>query len=312
MARKPRIHRPGSFYHVMLRGNNKQPIFFSNVDRCRFSLLIQQGIERFGYRIHGYCFMHNHIHLVLQSGESSLSAAMHHLTFRYAKHVNRRERRIGHLFQGRFKAILVDDSTYLLALIRYVHLNPVRAGLVKDAQAYFWSSHNTYLGQNELTWLSQDWILAKFDTHLSIARKAYDKFIKEGLNDTSDSKIFSGGTHEGRLLGTDDFVDQVLKENQETNSLDFTLIKLIDTVCENLKISTPEIRSTSRDSRVTLARGIMAYFVKRAPHLSLKELGDFVYRDSSSLGRLAQGIEKKLLDNAKLVEIINSIKAQLN
>ena len=125
--RKPRIHRPTFFYHVILRGNNGQQIFFSDIDRCRLCFIIQQGVERFDHRIHGFCFMSNHIHLIIQTGNVQLSKIMHHLGSRYARYINRTHKRIGHLFQGRFKAILVDEDNYLSELVRYVHLNPVRA-----------------------------------------------------------------------------------------------------------------------------------------------------------------------------------------
>ena len=111
MSRKPRIHRPGAFYHVMLRGNNGQDIFFSDGDRSRFCLLLQQGIERFKYRIHGFCLMRNHVHLVIQAGALPLSPIMQHLASCYARYINHSQQRIGHLFQGRFRAILVDAES---------------------------------------------------------------------------------------------------------------------------------------------------------------------------------------------------------
>jgi putative transposase len=144
--RKPRIHQRGSFYHVILRGNNGQDVFFSDKDRCRLCLIIQQGIERFGHRIHGFCFMNNHIHLIIQTEIISLSIIMHHLGSSYARYINHTYKRIGHLFQGRYKAILVAANNYLSELIRYVHLNPVRAGIVSLPENYSWSGHLTYLG----------------------------------------------------------------------------------------------------------------------------------------------------------------------
>ena len=138
MPRKPRIHFPGALYHVILRGNAGEPVFFDDADRYRFYLLLQEGIERFGYRVHAFCCMTNHIHMALQVGSVSLSRIMQNLALRYTSGINRKYRRTGHLFQGRYKAILLDADSYLLELVRYIHLNPVRARLVKHPDNYSW------------------------------------------------------------------------------------------------------------------------------------------------------------------------------
>ena len=113
MALRRRYHYPGATYHVMLRGNDGQPIFFSDDDRCRLCLLIQEGCERYGHRILSYCFMTNHIHLAIQVDQVNLSRFMQNISFRYTRYVNWKMKRIGHLFQGRFKSVLVDSGYYL-------------------------------------------------------------------------------------------------------------------------------------------------------------------------------------------------------
>ena len=159
MARKPRLHVPGGLYHAILRGNARQQIFHGTGDRLRFYGLLADGVARFGYRVHAFCLMTNHVHLALQAGETPLSAGMQNLGLRYTQHLNARLRRVGHVFQGRFKAFLVDQDAYGLALVRYLHLNPVRARLVRAPAAYRWSSHRAYLGREGLAWLSTDWVL---------------------------------------------------------------------------------------------------------------------------------------------------------
>ena len=124
MARRPRFHLPFGIYHVMLRGNDGLPIFFSDADRCRMSLLLQEGVEQFSHYIHAFCFMSNHIHLAIQVRETSISRIMQNLAFRYARYINKKYDRVGHLFQGRFKSIIVDGNRYLKELVRYIHLNP--------------------------------------------------------------------------------------------------------------------------------------------------------------------------------------------
>jgi REP element-mobilizing transposase RayT len=125
MARKPRVYYPAALYHVILRGNGGQEIFFGKEDRFRFYLLLQEGIERYGHQVHAFCLMTNHVHLAIQVGEVGLPRIIQNLAFRYTRWVNWRQNRTGHLFQGRYKAVLVDADSYLLELSRYIHLNPV-------------------------------------------------------------------------------------------------------------------------------------------------------------------------------------------
>ena len=117
MARKPRIHFTGAFYHVMLRGNSGQDIFFSSEDRVRFCFLVQEGVGMYGHRIHAFCLMDNHIHLLIQVGEIPLAKIIHNLSFRYTRYINVSQKRTGHLFQGRYKAILINADNYLLQLV---------------------------------------------------------------------------------------------------------------------------------------------------------------------------------------------------
>ncbi len=141
MARKPRVHVPGGIYHVMLRGNGGQDIFFIPEDRDELYRLVAEGTARFEYRVHAYCLMTNHLHLAIEVGRVPLSRGMQNLAFRYTRWIHRREKRTGHLFQVRDRALLIDREAYLLELVRYIHLNPVRAGLVSDPLDYPWSSH---------------------------------------------------------------------------------------------------------------------------------------------------------------------------
>jgi len=143
MARKPRVHVAGGYYHVMMRGNVGSDLFFSNADYCRFLLLLQEGIERYGHRVHAFCLMTNHVHLLIQVGDTPLSRIIQNLGFRYTRYINSKRKEVGHLFQGRYKAILVDEDSYLLELARYIHLNPVRAGLSIRGQVYYRCKTNT-------------------------------------------------------------------------------------------------------------------------------------------------------------------------
>ena len=180
MARKPRVHYPAALYHVILRGNGGQEIFFGQEDRFRFYLLLQEGIERYGHQVHAFCLMTNHVHLAIQVGEVGLPRIIQNLAFRYTRWVNWRRNRTGHLFQGRYKAVLIDADSYLLELSRYIHLNPVRSGMVRRPEDYPWSGHRAYLGLETIPWLTTDWVLSMFSNRRDRARRVYRRFVEEG------------------------------------------------------------------------------------------------------------------------------------
>jgi len=127
-------------------------------DRFRFYLLVQEGIERYGHKVHAFCLMTTHVHLAIQVGEIGLPRIIQNLAFRYTRWGNWRQSRTGHLFQGRYKAVLVDADTYLLELTRYIHLNPVRSGIVRIPEDYPWSGHRAYLGLETIPWLTTEWV----------------------------------------------------------------------------------------------------------------------------------------------------------
>lgn len=166
---------------MMLRGNDGQPIFFSESDRCRICLLLQEGVEKFGHRILSFCFMTNHIHLVIQVAEVGLSSIIQNLAFRYTRYVNWNLKKIGHLFQGRFKSVLVDSDRYLKDLVRYIHLNPVKAAMTARPEDYRWSSHRAYLRTDTYTWLTTDYTLRKFGDETGVAIKQFQEYVLAGI-----------------------------------------------------------------------------------------------------------------------------------
>lgn len=157
MPRQPRLHVPGAIYHVMLRGNNRQDLFFRAADHTHLNRLVNRASSRLNANIHAFCWMSNHVHLAVQVSDEPLGRLIQWIASRYAYYINRRLGRTGHVFERRYRAILVDDDSYLLHLVRYIHLNPVKAGIVKEPEAYQWSSHRYYLGRGTLEWLVTDW-----------------------------------------------------------------------------------------------------------------------------------------------------------
>lgn len=292
MPRPPRIHIPNAYYHVMLRGNAGQPIFFSDLDRCRLCFLIQEGIERFDHRIHAFCFMGNHIHLVIQTGKVGLSRIVQNFAFRYAAYLNKMKKRVGHIFQDRFKSILVDSDRYLRELVRYIHLNPVRAGLVKCPENYFWSGHRTYMGSDRISWLTTGRVLCDFGDSSQSHRKAYSDFIEEGIGLEEKSDFETGNEH--GILGDGEFVEELIVPNiLRTDEMEPSLDKLVSLICCRYEISLEVLIRGSSTARVSKIRTMMVLIALRELHVPLHAVGDFFKKDPSGLRKLALRFEKK-------------------
>ena len=289
MARKPRLHYVGALYHVMVRGNDGQKIFARDEDRYRFYLFLQEGVEKFGHRIHAFCLMGNHVHLAIQVGDKPLSRIMQNLCFRYTQWINSRQKKVGHLFQGRYKAIVVDADSYLAELVRYIHLNPVRAGIVQVPDDYQWSGHRAYLGCEMLPWLTSEWVLSQFSQELNTARAKYAEFINEGKQD-GHRKEFHKGTIEIRILGDDTFIDKVLKDVEQREKEPATIDAIIKEVGRLYGLTEKEIVSGGKQRYPSEARGLISYIVRETKGLSLAELGKRLKRDATSMSHAAENV----------------------
>jgi len=186
MARPLRIEFPGAHYHVTARGDRREPIYEGDEDREAFLDIVRDVIEGFEWRCHAYCLMTDHYHLFIETVHANLSKGMRQLNGVFTQWSNRHHRRSGHVFQGRYKSILVDSDAYLQALSRYIVLNPVRAGLVADPADWLWSSYRATAGlQHRPAWLTTDTILGSFGRKKGEARAAYRQFVSEGIGGES-------------------------------------------------------------------------------------------------------------------------------
>jgi putative transposase len=293
MARKPRIHHPGGFYHIILRGNGGQDIFLADTDRYRLLLLLQEGTCRFGYRVHAFCLMTNHLHLVLQAGNIPLSRGLQNLSFRYTRWVNRREKRTGHLFQGRYKAVLIDGDSYLLELVRYIHLNPLRAGMVQNPEEYPWTSHPVYLGRDDLAWLTTEDLLGQFGRQAGKARREYARFIQDGFDEAYRKEFHCGGS-DPRILGSDDFVTAVLAAKVGV-ARDVTLDHVVAAVFHVYDLDRTALQSPSQQRHLSEARAVLAWLARETGAGSLEQVSTQVNRDPGSLSSAV----RRLLERAK-------------
>jgi putative transposase len=206
MARPLRLEFPGAIYHVTSRGNARAAVFVSDSDRRAFLATLAEVVERYGWLCHAYCLMGNHYHLLVETPDANLSRGMRQLNGLYTQRFNQRAGRVGHVFQGRFKAIVVGRESHLLELSRYVVLNPVRAKIAVRPEGYRWSSYRATAGlESAPAWLTVGWLLAQFGARRGAARKRYREFVREGLGRASPWNELRGQI----LLGSDEFAEKL-------------------------------------------------------------------------------------------------------
>ena len=219
MARPLRIEYPGAVYHVTSRGNARNKIFADDQDREDFLFVLGSVIKRYNWLCHAYCLMDNHYHLMIETPDANLSLGMRQLNGVYTQKYNRRHNEPGHIFQGRFKAILVDKDNYLLELCRYVVLNPTRAKMVERPEQWIWSSYRATAGSKPVPeYLTADWILGLFGRKRKIAQKKYRMFVEEGMQQASPWEELQGQV----LMGKEGFIEKfkdLLTEKEQVKEI---------------------------------------------------------------------------------------------
>ena len=273
MARPLRIEYPGAFYHVIHRGNAGEAIFRSKRDREKFLENVAKAVERFGINVHTYCLMTNHYHFLVETPEPNLSRAVQWINVSYAAYFNRKRDRIGHLFQGRFKSILVDADEYLKHLSRYIHLNPLRANMVEQLLSYPWSSYPVFAGKAKAPdWLEVDWLLSLFGKSRKKACAAYRRFVEgvEPAKVEDPEKDVVGGFILGSVAFVNWVKDTYLSERSGEKEIPqlkelkpkLTPDDVVAAVCEEFGCDTETIvrkgrkRNTARDVAIYLARDL--------------------------------------------------------
>ena len=215
MVRPLRIEYPGAVYHITARGDRQENIYDTDDDREMFLDILDWTIKRSHWLCYAYCLMSNHYHLLIETPQSNLSYGMRHLNGIYTQRYNRIHNTVGHLFQGRFKSILVEKERYLLELCRYIVLNPVRAKMVKYPWEYKWSSYPGTSGRGPSDpFLSSDWIRSQFGSSRQSAMKGYEAFVLERIEDES---LF-GGLRGGIILGGEEFTEGIKHFHEEKSS----------------------------------------------------------------------------------------------
>ena len=321
MARPLRLEYSGAYYHVINRGNAGENIFIDKRDREKFLEYLSKAVERFTTRIHTYCLMSNHYHLLIETPQTNLSVAIQWLNVSYSVYFNKRHLRKGHLLQGRFKAILLDANEYLILLSRYIHLNPVRAKMVTHPLEYLWSSYPVFAGKSRKPdWLITETVLSYFGEEKKKAIANYKTYVEKVNMETLENpdKNVSGGF----ILGGTGFVNWVKvkflstrKDEKEIPQLrklkpKVSLATIIQSVCDEFGCSEEQVIIRGRKNNKV--RAIAIYLARDLSGASCRDLG--VFFDGISGAAITMNYNQtntERMQNKKLSDKITNLKKQL-
>ena len=312
MGRRPRLHYPGAFYHVISRGNRRERIFRSQADFQHFQLLLREIKEQNGFTLYAYVLMPNHFHMLLQVAEKPLSKVMQSLLYRYTRHYNRRYRQVGHLFQGRYRAIVCDKESYLLELVRYLHLNPVRAGMVRHPGNYPWSSHRAYMGDKDSVGIAAEEILSCWSKKKKRAVAAYEQFVLDGIGQGHKEDYYR--VKEQRYLGDEEFVEKVerrVEKLEEVFPIHVTVEQIVNRVGQEYGRSVGEIVGRGRGRREAELRAIVCYVGREIGGLKLAQAAKVFARDISALSMGVKRLEAKMLKEEPLRRRVQKLCASV-
>jgi len=292
MARKPRAEYENAFYHVICRGNNRQKIYLDREDYRVFLKYLKETKKKYFLKIHGYVLMKNHVHQLIETPEGNLSAAMQSLLTRYVRYFNKRHKRTGHLFQGRYKAILCQKENYLLELVRYIHLNPVRANAVTRPEEWEWSGYRAYLGLIKDVIVDTENVLSYFGDTLLTARKSFVKFVSEGIGMEHREEYYkvSGNI----ILGDERFVEEVKMKISNPVRMSKRIIlknisfgKLAKQISGDLRIK--DIKEKTKQRKISFARQVFSYISRKYYHRPVKDIAEYL---SQELSAVSQGLRR--------------------
>lgn len=309
MARKPRIHYQGALYHVIARGNQRQQVFLEEEDYQQYINRLITYQKRYPSTLYAYVLMSNHVHLLIEQGETPLFKIMQGLQQSYTIYFNRKYGKTGHLFQGRYKAILCDKDTYLLELIRYIHLNPVRARIVKQAGEYLWSSHRAYLSGRSSAWLNIEMPLACLANNKKEAVSSYKSFINAAARTEHREDLYE--VKEQRYLGEDSFIEMIEKRLPRENPIYFPvhldMDALVVEISRVFEVPAGRIMDHSRSRDTALCRAVAAYVAKEVGDIPLGESARHLGRDPVSISIGVKKLKEGFENNDELAALIGKI-----
>ena len=281
MSRRPRVFAPGLLYHVIVRGNQRRKTFRFDDDYQAYLDRLEKYRAKCHVRIYAYCLMPNHVHLLVETGSTPLAKFMQGLQQSYTQHFNRSYRKVGHLFQGRYKAIICDRDKYLLALVRYIHLNPVRAKLATRPERYVYSGHNSYLIDGTAKIIEARPIL-----ELLGGKKAYERFVLDGMSEDHNEEYYA--VEDQRFLGQEGFGEEISREAGEMEQRKRK--KSIETdfkeIAKRLNTMPELLRGSDRRWEICAKRAMaVAQLVREQGH-GVGEVAKFLRRDQANISMM--------------------------
>jgi REP element-mobilizing transposase RayT len=297
MGRKPRLHIEGGLYHIIARGNNRKEIFKEKEDYADFLKNLQALKEKTSFKLFGYCLMPNHFHLLMEVGRSSTSVVMQRLLTSYTKHFNKKYNKIGHLFQGRYKSIICEKDSYLLELVRYIHLNPFRAGLVNRPLDWEWSGHKEYFVDNSKLVDNME-VLGMLGANLKQAVKNYADFVRDGSKMGKRKNFYP--EEKMPYVGSDAFIDDLAIQHEDliTNRLPekridigASLKDILARVAKENNVLVDSVVKGVKTSDVTKARTL---FIVRAMESGYKgkDIAGLINCSESNITKVKMGVSK--------------------
>ncbi len=293
MARRPRLFAAGVLYHVIVHGNQRQKTFTAESDYHAYIERLARYRKKYDYVLHAYCLMPNHVHLLVESSEQPLAKFMQGLQQSYSQYFNRKHRKTGHVFEGRYKAILCQKDQYLLQLIRYIHLNPVRACMVRSPERYRYSGDHVYLQGKATEMIDPATVLSMLG-----GKQAYRRFVQDGLSEGHKEEYYA--VEDQRFLGAEGFGERLLKKEPGLSGKKLTR-RSIETVARELakllKIDVQALRSRDRGWAISKARTIAAYVLVRRLGYRLSDVAAYFGRDMATLATLLARLSDRMQAN---------------
>lgn len=319
MARKARVELEGGLYHLITRGNNRQTIFHCDDDYQKFLSLLEIQKHKLPYFLYAYCLMSNHVHLLIERQADSIGRIMHRVLTGYGQYYNRRYRKVGHVLQGRHNAILCQSDRYLSELVRYIHLNPVRAKMVRKPESYKYSSHRKYLGMEAAGIVDVDPVLRHFGARKNVARDHFRQFVMAGIKHGHRDEFYQAD--EGRILGTEEFVDATIHRLGETTraakagkqklvmrTREFDAAALLVAVEKSCGISKDKFCGPGKSSEVIKAKEVLI-LVGRKAGASVKTLADLTGISSSAVSRRHDAALNKQREHREMIKLTERIES---
>jgi len=295
MARRPRVFAPGLLYHVIARGNHREATFLTDLDYQAYLIRLVTYQKRYGVKLYAYCLMPNHVHLLLQTSEAPLATFMQGLQQSYTQRFNRVHGKVGHLFQGRYKAIVCEKDEYLVTLIRYIHLNPVRARLVEDPEAYPYSGHRAYLMDDGMALIDSSPVLSMLG-----GRAAYRRFVLAGIGAGHEERYYQ--TEDQQFLGTRPVAQRAGQQAAQPSGAlpSKPLDILVEELARQIPLDPRTLRSPDRSQSVSTARAALSFVLVRRLGYRVADVAAALGRDSATISVIVSRLASRLESNDRI------------